>query len=120
VVLHCKAAPLTSAALQSLYAHTLHALRYHGTSKLFTNQIARQPLPAHEQQWLIAQWVPQAIAEYAYSQCALAESAQTGAHLAARAVGEGSPITHSIFGIFPTKTPRASGCKRPERAAVRH
>ena len=89
VVLNWTDAPSTPAALQSLYAHTLQALRHHGTCKLLTNQVARQPLSVAEQKWLIEQWVPQAIAECAYSHCAIVESTQADGQLAARAVGTG-------------------------------
>ncbi|GAA4492719.1 hypothetical protein GCM10023172_00300 [Hymenobacter ginsengisoli] len=89
VVLNWTDALLTPAELQSLYSHTLQALRHHGTCKLLTNQIARQPLSPAEQKWIIEQWVPQAIAECAYSHCAIVESTQAEGHLAARAVGEG-------------------------------
>lgn len=89
IVLTWTAAPITPTELQSLYAHTLQALRHYNTSKLLTNQVARQPLPTTEQQWLIEQWVPKAIANCAYSHCAIVESTQEGGHLAARAVGEG-------------------------------
>ncbi|QKG52499.1 hypothetical protein [Hymenobacter sp. BRD67] len=89
VVLSWTDALITSAELQSLYSHTLQALRHHSTCKLLTNQAVRQPLSTDEQRWLIEQWIPQAIAECAYSHCAIVESTQADGNLAARAVGSG-------------------------------
>lgn len=87
VTLQWSAEPITPAELQSLYAHTLQALRHHGTRKLLTNQVHRQPLPPEEQAWLAQQWVPQAISECAYSHCAIVESEHEAGRAAARAVG---------------------------------
>jgi hypothetical protein len=91
--------PITQAELQSLYSHTLQALRHHDTCKLLTVQTHRQPLPEEAQQWIAQQWIPQAIAECAYSHCAIVESAQAAHRAGARAVGQrvGATMTFRFF-----------------------
>jgi hypothetical protein len=99
VVLEWADAPITPAELQSLYAHTLQALRHHNTCKLLTVQTHRQPLPEADQQWIAEQWIPQAIADCAYSHCAIVEAAQAAHRAGARAVGTriGSAVAFRYF-----------------------
>jgi hypothetical protein len=90
---------ITPAELQSLYSHTLQALRHYDTCKLLTVQTHRQPLPVEDQQWIAEQWIPKAIAECAYSHCAIVESSQEAHRAGARAVGDriGSTMTFRYF-----------------------
>lgn len=99
VVLEWLNVPLTHPELQSLYSHTLQALRHHGTCKLLTLQTHRQPLPEADQKWIAEQWIPTAIAECAYSHCAIVESAQHAHRSGARAVGNsiGSAVAFRFF-----------------------
>jgi hypothetical protein len=99
VVLEWLDVPLTHAELQSLYSHTLQALRHHHTGKLLTVQTNRQPLPVVDQQWIVEQWIPRALAECAYSHCAIVESAQATHRSGARAVGDsiGSALAFRYF-----------------------
>ena len=92
-------APVLDDQLQSLYAHTLQALRHHGTGKLLTDQRQRQPLPEVAQRWIAEQWIPRARVECAYSHCAIVESSQLVSRVAARAVGssQSSPLTFQYF-----------------------
>ncbi|MBF9239729.1 STAS/SEC14 domain-containing protein [Hymenobacter sp. BT683] len=87
VALKWSDAPVTSAELQSLYAHTLQALRYHETCKLLTDQTDRQALSEEMQTWIVEQSIPQAIADCAYSHCAIVECSREDHRQAARAVG---------------------------------
>ncbi|MDB5234787.1 MAG: hypothetical protein JWR44_1780 [Hymenobacter sp.] len=101
VVLKWSAAPITTPELHSLYSHTIQALRHHHTCKLLTNQVERQPLPIEAQQWIVEQWIPQAIAECAYSHCAIVECEQEANRAATRAIG--SRVAGSLqFRYFPT------------------
>lgn len=99
VILEWSDAPLAHAQLQSLYAHTLQALRHHATCKLLTVQTHRQRLAVEDQQWIAHQWIPKAITECAYSHCAIVESSLEANRSAARAVGQraGSTLTFRFF-----------------------
>lgn len=46
----------------------------------------RQPLADEMQTCIVAQWIPQAIADCAYSHCAIVESPHEGSRQSARAV----------------------------------
>ncbi|MCC3155191.1 hypothetical protein Q3A66_19395 [Hymenobacter sp. BT770] len=103
VVLTWSDVPVASAELHSLYTHTLQALRHYATCKLLTDQTHRQPLSDEMQTWIVEQWIPQAIADCAYSHCAIVESTQEGSRQGARAVG--SRLTGPLeFRYFPEET----------------
>ncbi|RTQ45676.1 hypothetical protein EJV47_24635 [Hymenobacter gummosus] len=84
--------------MQSLYAHTLQALKHYDTCRLLTDQ-RRRPLPEHEQGWIVEQWIPAALAQCIHSHCAILESPDAGSWLAARAVSTGStgPLHFAYF-----------------------
>lgn len=90
---------IQEADLRALYTHTLHALRHHRTGKLLTDQRHRQPLPAEAQQWIVQEWIPEAIRTAGYSRCAIVESQLPEASTAARNVGHAlqTPLTFQYF-----------------------
>ncbi|QDA61563.1 hypothetical protein [Hymenobacter jejuensis] len=90
-------ADATAADLGGIYEHTLAALKRHRTTKLLTNHTLRQPMAPEVQQWLAHEWIPRAIREAGYSQCAILESQKEAGRAAAHAVGD------AVFGFFSFK-----------------
>lgn len=92
-------APIEPAALQSLYRHTLAALRHFSTGRLLTDQRLRAPLPEQQQQWIAEHWIPHAVADCGYSHCAIVENHDAAARLAARHVGSrvNVPLAFAYF-----------------------
>ncbi|UOQ77729.1 hypothetical protein MUN84_03405 [Hymenobacter sp. 5516J-16] len=93
-------APISSPELQSIYAHTLQALRHHAARKLLTDQRQRQLLPLAEQQWIVEHWIPRAVQECAYNRCAIVQSQDTVRRQAARAVGQALGTNPPLFQYF--------------------
>ncbi|GGG49235.1 hypothetical protein [Hymenobacter glacieicola] len=93
-------APISPPELQSIYVHTLQALRHHAARKLLTDQRRRQPLPLAEQQWIVEHWIPRAVQECAYSHCAIVESQELVGRQAARAVGQALGTNPPLFHYF--------------------
>ncbi|OON69709.1 hypothetical protein [Hymenobacter sp. CRA2] len=73
--------------LRALYTHTLHALTHYRSSKLLTDQRARQPLPVEAQQWIVREWIPAAVRASGYSHCAIVEGVLPETSAPARNVG---------------------------------
>lgn len=91
---------ITPPELQSIYVHTLQALRHHAARKLLTDQRQRQPLPLEAQQWIVEHWIPRAVQECAYSHCAIVESQDAVSRQAARAVGQALGTSLPLFQYF--------------------
>ncbi|WP_303309837.1 hypothetical protein [Hymenobacter sp. BT730] len=88
--------------LQAIYEHALNAMHYHGATKLLSLHGQRPPLPVDIQTWLVQEWIPRAIQQVHYGQCAIVEAGQPLSRLAARTIGSG--LTEDLqFAFFPTE-----------------
>jgi len=95
--------PATAAVaeLRAVYEHTLQAMLHHKTGLLMTVHNNRPPIPQDVQQWLVAEWVPRAMATAGYRRCAVVEGGNPLSRLAARSIGSSlqGPLA---FGYYDT------------------
>ena len=88
--------------LREVYEHVLKAMRYSSTTKLLSLHGQRPQLAAEILTWIGKDWIPRAIAQVGYDQCAVVEADQPLSRLAAQSIGnELGPTLR--FAYFPTE-----------------
>lgn len=64
---------ISQTALQAFYEQVLLLLLRTNATKILSEHGARRPLTAEAQQWLATDWIPRAVAEVGFSDCAIVE-----------------------------------------------
>ncbi|RYU79565.1 hypothetical protein [Hymenobacter persicinus] len=81
----------TEDELRGAYQQVLLAMKHYRTGKTLSYHGLRQLIPLPVQHWLTQEWIPRAVHEAGYSQCAVVESQSALGRLASQAVGQQTP-----------------------------
>jgi len=91
----------TDDELRGAYQQVLLAMKYYKTGKTLSYHGQRQLISLTVQNWLVQEWIPRAVREAGYRQCAVVESVSPLGRLASQAVGQHAP-EQLDFRHFPT------------------
>lgn len=97
---HWSPAPRTLADTQALLNSLSAGLRQYGWSRALINQVAMPPFSEAEQQWVVQQWLPQAVHEAGYRLGAIVVASNIYSRLAMAYVTtsvQGLPMRYRSF-----------------------